>query len=107
MPARPLARRPSAGPDEFDPTRAQRLDVGLRGCMSPHLRVHRGGDHYWRRRRERRQCDHVARAAVRQPRQEVGRGGRDHEGVDAACDLDMGLRFGRSEHVDDDLAPAE
>ena len=66
---------------------AQQRDVGPRSRVFPHLRVHRGREQHRTSRGEQGRGEQVVGAAVRGPRQQVGRRRRDHDQVGLLAQL--------------------
>ena len=76
-PTMPQARYPSSGSTTHVPAPAQRLEVGLRGRVLPHVGVHRGRQHHGAGEGEVEGGQEIVRQAVRELGQQV-RGGRGH-----------------------------
>ena len=89
---RRLRRRPGRrcpGPRICDAVGPDLRHVALRGRVAPHLPVHRRRNQQRRFARQAQRRQQVVGQAVGQLGDEVGGGRRDHDGVDAARQLDV------------------
>ena len=81
-----------AGPEDDDAVGDELRDVALGGRVGPHLPVHRRRDEQRAFAREAQRRQQVVGVAVRELGEEVGRGGRDDDGVGAAREIDVAHR---------------
>ena len=68
---------------------AQHCQIFLRGRMLPHIVVHRGRQHHAAGERQVHGGEEIVRQAVRQARQQIGGGRRDHQDFVVLRDRDV------------------
>ena len=92
------------GVDDDHTTVTQGGDVGGRGRMGEHARVHGGRHDHWTTRRQRRDRNRIVRQTVCQLGQHVGRRRRNDDDVALAAECHMrnvGLHAGGPQVVED------
>ena len=83
-------RAPATGLDHGAPPFTEGGDVGLRGRMAPHGRIHGGGDDGLAPEGKGLASQQLVRLALRQPRDGSGGGGGDDEGLRHLPRFEMG-----------------
>ena len=71
------------------PALAQDSQIFARRRMIPHIGVHRGREHHASGEGEIRGGEKIVRQAVREFRQQIGSGGRDHQNIVLLRDADV------------------